>query len=279
MKLGAQFRSSYRVPRLAFLRRGVRIVDWQSASPKPVYAEDVDLLDAALAFAGPSSGLPEFALRAGITDTALEARTGSSRERTGTLAVVASVEDLRGYTQPASVPALGAGAVLRAVREDVARGGLVVGPAAPVTIGGIARYGWWSFSPGSAYALGKMDLGGGQGLGENAELSKLPRKVKPFIQFDGNITKCFVSTALSGLAGDDAQGELAGCATAAICDLIADLLVDKVGEVGSGLIDDEKGIAELNALNRAIFAAYAKATQNRKGLSAGCQGAINSAVK
>ncbi|MGH9408253.1 MAG: hypothetical protein ACRD1V_02220, partial [Vicinamibacterales bacterium] len=141
--LGAQVRSWYQVPRLAFLRRGVRIADWQSSSPKAVYAEDTDLFEPLLAFAGPSGSVRELALRAGITDTALEARIGSTLARPGTLAVFAAMPagSSRHYTGANGLPSVPSGAVMRAVREDSSSQAGVVAPSSFVSVAGASRFG------------------------------------------------------------------------------------------------------------------------------------------
>ncbi len=160
-KIGAQMRSFYRMPRLAFIRRGFRVADWGAADPRAVYAEDVDLLDPDLAFTGPASGdVREFALRSGITDTALEAQAATVRPRLGTLTVFAALpgdDAPKRYTQASALPDKLPPPILAALREDVASGSIVVAPAALVAVNGVQAYGWWSFTDGTSYALGKMD--------------------------------------------------------------------------------------------------------------------------
>lgn len=278
-QLGQPVRSWYQVPRLAFVRRGARIADWQSPNPTAVYAEDTDLLEPMLGFSGPPAAVRELALRAGITDTAIEARIGSPLARPGTLSVFSAMPagSSRHYTSAGSLPNLPSGAVLRAITADAASPAGVVAPSSFVSIAGASRYGWWAFAGGTPYALGKMEIGGGQDLSEQKELHEVTKKVKPFIQFDGNITRCFVATAVSGLAGEEAQDQMTECMVSAVCDLIADLVVDKAGEtVGEGMVDEEM-IQELQALiKKIVSSAYKKA---KDPLAKGCENKVGGALK
>jgi transglutaminase-like putative cysteine protease len=280
-KLGQPVRSWYEMPRLAFLRRGARIADWQSPTPSAVYAEDTDLFEPLLGFSGPAPAVRELALRAGITDTALEAHTGSAAARPGTLAVFAAMPSgsSRHYTSASSLPNVPSGAVLRALKHDTASTAGVVAPSGFVSVGATPRFGWWAFAGGTPYALGKMELGGGQDLSEEKELQEVPKKIKPFIEFDGNITKCFIATAVSGLAGEEAQDQLTECMVSAVCDLIADLATEQVGEAAQEAVIDEEMIQELQTILKKIIAQDLKIVGAKNHLAKGCENKVGGALK
>ena len=183
------------------------------------------------------------------------------------------------YSAAAALPALPSGPVLRALRDDVASQGPVVAPPAFVSVAGTSRYGWWSFAAGTPYALGKMELGGGQDLSEQAQLRKLPNRIAPFIKFDGNLTKCFVSAALTGVAGEAAQAQLSGCMIASICQLIGDLIAAMAAETAQEMVGDIHEIEELKAIAKAIAAAAVKAAAQPDRFAAGCAAAIGGALE
>ncbi|MGH8162685.1 MAG: hypothetical protein ACRESR_11215, partial [Gammaproteobacteria bacterium] len=224
--IGAQMRSYYRMPRLAFMRRGFRVADWGAAVPSAVYAQDIDLLDPPLAITGPVNGVREFALRSGISDTALEAQAGMAHPRLGTLAVFAALPAgiaPKRYAQRSELPSDLPPPILAALRADVASGNTVVAPPALVAVNGVQAYGWWSFSDGTPYALGKMDLGGGQSMSEKGILvTKTVLKAIPYVKFLYSCYECGLAGATKsiGTFGSAGQAQFVGCMVKAICGFI-----------------------------------------------------------
>ncbi|MGH8128143.1 MAG: hypothetical protein ACRETC_07210 [Gammaproteobacteria bacterium] len=249
-KIGAQMRSYYRMPRLAFIRRGFRVADWGAVDPRAVYAEDVDLLDPPLAFTGSATAAREFALRAGITDTALEAQATTVHPRLGTLAVFAALPGdaaPKRYTKVSALPDHLPPPILAALREDVASGNIVVAPPTLVAVNGVQAYGWWSFTSGTPYALGKMDLGGGQSMMETAQLNKeIFDATLPYLKFYGNCLRCYMGSVASVLAGGGPaqptglnrlvpgnQKQFVNCMIGAICTFVSDLTSQLLGDLAS----------------------------------------------
>ncbi|MGH9408254.1 MAG: hypothetical protein ACRD1V_02225 [Vicinamibacterales bacterium] len=124
-----------------------------------------------------------------------------------------------------------------------------------------------------------MELGGGQDLAEQKELQEIPNKIKPFIQFDGNITRCFVAGAISGLPGDAAQDQMTECMVSAVCDLVADLVADKVGESAEEGVVDEEMIQELQSIMKGMIAADLKLYSVKDNLAKGCEDKVGGALK
>lgn len=245
-KIGPRMRSFYRMPRLAFMRRGYRVVDWGASGLHADYAEDVDLLDPAIAFVGPKPDeVREFALRSGITDTALEAQAGSAHERIGTLTVLSALPAgavPKRYAQGGALPVGLPPPILAALREDIASGHVVVAPAALVAVNGIRAYGWWSFTGGTAYALGKMDLGGGQALTAYQTVAHGVLLYLPYISALGNCIGCVLQAGTLDISSLDnrTQQQYSDCMARAICSFATALIFQLTGGLApASLIEPE----------------------------------------
>lgn len=244
--IGPRTRSFYRMPRLAFMRRGFRVGDWGTTRLRAVYAEDIDLLDSPLVFTGSGpADVRQFALRSGITDTALEVQAGSTQARIGTLAVFAALPAgaaAKRYTQTAALPDDLPSPILAALRADVTAGNVVVAPASLVDLDGTRTYGWWSFSPGTSYALGKMVLGGGQALTEYQIAAHQVLLYLPYISALANCTGCVLQAGTLDVSSMDSrtQQQYDDCMVGAICSFATALIFQLTGGLApASLIEPE----------------------------------------
>ncbi|MGA7965239.1 MAG: hypothetical protein WCB49_05015, partial [Gammaproteobacteria bacterium] len=207
------------------------------------------------------------------------------------------------YTQAAALPDKLPPPILAALREDVASGSIVVAPAALVAVNGVQAYGWWSFTDGTPYALGKMDLGGGQAMMETAKIDKeIFDKTMPFIKFYGNCLKCYMGAVAGALAGGGPapvkptgaqkllpgnQKQFVGCMIGAICTFKGDLISQLLGDMASA---PEKAfdLEEIQTLDQAVTKLAMKLYEKDAGMAVdagagdaqkACQASMNQAMK
>jgi hypothetical protein len=123
---------------------------------------------------------------------------------------------------------------------------MLVLPSRLVTLNEVRTFGWWSVDPATGFALGKMELGGAQGLVEVAKMNERVAKwAEMFTKFYSGVMRCYLGALADNLgATTDAvrtfelragrRGEspvpgtdtLAQCVVSQICDFIAELIVE-----------------------------------------------------
>jgi len=273
-QLGARARRYHERPRLAFVRHGYTIADWSNPKGARRFEEGIDLLNAPFVFAGPKDDAIALALRTGIADTALE-RNGASRVPDfNTLAVFAATSEQRiplrtlGPSQHAILDTMALPAPIKNVlREDLAMGHAVIAPARLVSLNRTMTFGWWSVDLTSGYAIGRMELGGAQGLVEVTKThERVTKWTEIYVKFMGGVLRCYMSAladTLGAVEFDGAQpqltlnqggpgetpmppaGKLVECAIEKACDALAELLTDAMTE--AALFADAEAMEELIA--------------------------------
>ena len=246
-------RSYYERPRLAFLRHGFVVGDWSRPQGARRFVEGIDLLNAPFQFTGSAADAERLAREAGVADTALEGSMTSAGALFNTLPLFAAAaaqnvrtvtirpdqaEDLQGIAVPPAIKAV--------LREELAQGQTLLLPARLVKLNEVDTYGWWSIDPETGLALGKMELGGAQGLTEVTQMhEKIEKWTEIFAKFYGGVMRCYMDALGESLGSIDvlkgrvnvkhgAPGEspmpdpskLAQCVISQACDTIADLLVE-----------------------------------------------------
>ena len=243
----------YQRPRLAFFRHGFVVGDWAQPQGPPRFTEGIDLLNSPFQFVGPSEAAARLATESGVADTALEASlmprgvvfntlplfAAASSQGVATMTIRA---DQRARLQDVSVPP----AIRRALEDDLAQGRMLVLPSRLVTLNDVQTFGWWSVDPATGFALGKMELGGAQGLVEVAKMNeRIVKWTEMFTKFYSGVMRCYLGALADNLgATTDAvktfelkagkRGEspvpgsdhLAQCVVTQICDFIAELIVE-----------------------------------------------------
>jgi len=243
----------YERPRLAFLRHGFVVGDWSQLQETPRFAEGVDLLNSPFRFLGHAGDATRLAAASGVADTALE-QSMMRGEVFNTLPLFAAAGS-QGIPTVSIRP--GQGALLkdvavpppirRVLEEELANGQLLVLPAGLVTLNGVRTFGWWSVDPATGFAIGKMELGGAQGL---VEVTKMHERVEKwteiFTKFYSGVMRCYLGALADNLgATPDAlktfklkeggqpgespmpeMDKLAACVITQACDAIAELIVE-----------------------------------------------------
>ncbi len=255
--LGRQFGGStkwyYQRPRLAFFRHGFVVGDWAQPQRPPRFTEGIDLLNSPFQFVGQSSAASRLAIESGVADTALEGSLMPGGAVFNTLPLFAAADsqgvstitirpDQRARLQDVSVPP----AIRRALEDDLAHGQMLVLPSRLVTLNDVQTFGWWSVDPATGFALGKMELGGAQGLVEVTKMhERVAKWTEMFTKFYGGVMRCYLGALADNLgATTDAvktfelkaghRGEspapgtdtLAQCVVTQICDFIAELIAE-----------------------------------------------------
>jgi hypothetical protein len=189
----------------------------------------------------------------GVADTALEASLmpGGAVFNTLPLFAAASSQGVSTMTvrpdqgarlQAVSVPP----AIRRVLEDDLAHGRILVLPSRLVTLNDVHTFGWWSVDPENGFALGKMELGGGQGLVEVSKMNeRIEKWTEMFTKFYGGVMRCYLNALADNLGatreavktfelktGQRGQSPvpdsntLAQCVVTQICDFIADLVAE-----------------------------------------------------
>lgn len=160
---------------------------------------------------GATGAQPAAAIRANFTrgyaDEYAEQHLWSSPNDGGTIAIVAAAKK--------------AGVALQ-LFNGPQYGGMALGPAKAVDLGGAPRIGWWQIDPAYGNLIGRMGPdGAGQELAEYAIARANDwSTLYAMIQFYGDFFRCIagaVEAPLSGLEGAAAQKWFEQCAGAAIC--------------------------------------------------------------
>jgi len=187
-------------PRLAFFRHGFAVHDWSRPTVSRRYQEGLDVVNVLYGFVGPREASATLGLKIGVADTSLERSFARSGIDFNTVPLVASAGNQKialttaGPGQASTIDALPLPVAIKAVlRDELAEGRTLVLPASLVTLNQVRSYGWWSIDPESGVALGKMDLGAGQGLVEHSKLSeKMLEMSHIFAKCYGGVLGCFM---------------------------------------------------------------------------------------
>jgi hypothetical protein len=293
-------RSYYERPRLAFLRHGFVVGDWSRPQGARRFVEGIDLLNAPFQFVGSVADAERLAREAGVADTALEGSMTSAGALFNTLSLFAAAaaqnvrtvtirSDQAGDLQGIAVPP----AIKSVLQEELAQGQTLLLPARLVKLNEVDTYGWWSIDPETGLALGKMELGGAQGLTEVTQMhEKIEKWTEIFAKFYGGVMRCYMNALGENLGSIDvlegrvnvkhgAPGEspmpdaskLAQCVISQACDTIAELLTEAAitpafaKEAEEAIKPLQRLIAEWTA-EQAIEKAKG---QIQKGVAAACE--------
>jgi len=260
---GAHVRLVQVRPRVALLRHGFEIADWTGPGKSPPrYREGIDLVNTPFRCSGPVERAVTVAAQAGIADTALEVFALRRPADWNTLPVFAAAQQqkLKILTlhESDSLTQVEAAAPIRAaLAAELATGHPLVVPRQPVAYLGGHAVGWWSVDPASGYALGRLELGGGQGF---VEVTKMHERITDwteiFGKFYGNLMHCFMGelgNALGSVEPDWANldvkvtvnhggpgetpmpsaNQLTQCAIDAACEALSDLLTSYLSEASA----------------------------------------------
>jgi transglutaminase-like putative cysteine protease len=243
----------YERPRLAFFRHGFVVGDWAQPQGPPRFTEGIDLLNSPFQFVGEGAATSRLAIESGVADTALEQSLMPSGVVFNTLPLFAAANaqgvstltvgaDQKARLQEISVPPV----IRRALENDLAQGQVLVLPSRLVTLNDVQTFGWWSVDPATGFALGKMELGGAQGMVEVAKMhERIAKWTEMFTKFYGGVMRCYLGALADNLgatkdaiktfelkAGKRGQSpvpdsdSLAQCVMTQICDFIADLIAE-----------------------------------------------------
>jgi len=130
-------------------------------------------------------------------DTALEQYALHDRARLNTLPLFAALHDqkieLTTLSDPTDAQKIAVPDAIRAaVLRDLEHGQVVIAPMQMVRFEHGHAYGWWSLDPKTGYVIGKMDLGGAQGLAEASEMNeRITEWTEAYVKFLGNVLKCY----------------------------------------------------------------------------------------
>ena len=225
-------RAYYERPRILFLRHGFGIADWSELPRVGAYREGIDLVNSPFAFLGGQESATSLAMRWGIADTALELGVNLAQPTPlNTLPLVSAAlsqgtsvnafsSDQKSNLNPISVPS----AIKAVLEDDMSGGDTLVAPLSLVSIAGKQTYGWWSIQPGG-YAVGRMELGGGQAMSENAIVEVNSSINKIVIQLNANVVRCGFAASADVLAGAENAGT-GPCVEAAVCEAYMDLVYE-----------------------------------------------------
>lgn len=303
-------------PRLAFYRHGFAIADWSDPGGARRYQEGLDLLNAPLQFAGPQEEIPRLALKVGIADTALERYFKANEASFNALPLFAAAAEQKiplltiGSLQKATLDSVPVSPAIRNILQgELTEGRALILPARLVSLNQTQTFGWWSIDPSTGYALGKMELGGAQGMVESTQMQERVAKWSEiFVKFYGNVEKCYMMGLASALGEVDYYGpggaapapgsgrgvilyhgkpgqnpmpsskKIAECVISAACDALADLM----NEMAGGSYGAGEWNKEAHALKEIIFnfaADQASEYVGKKAITATCEAALKSSMK
>lgn len=260
-KAAPHARSYYERPRLAFERHGFVVRDWSKPGAPVRYLEGIDLINSPFGFLGPAEETTSLAMKAGIADTFLERhfRAGGATSNALPLLSAATSQGVALVTvRPGDRAGLSAVAVPAPVQsvlqEDVKSGSALLAPARLVSLNGGQQFGWWSIDASTGFSLGRMNLGGSQGMVESAEINqRITKWTETFAKFYGNVLKCYmgaVGDALGSVGTDDnlnfqvtlnhgegsptpSAEQVSDCLIDAACDALGDLIGEETGDAAA----------------------------------------------
>jgi len=201
-------------PRLAFLVHGFAVSDWGAPGSGSRARQGLDLLNAPFQVVGPRDEADRLARQAGVADTVLE-RHGLSGERvfnTLPLFAAATQQGIPIVTvlpnKPAALEALALPAAIKEVlREELARGRIAILPSRLVPLAQTRTFGWWSVDPATGYAVGRMELGGAQGLVEATRMNELVTEwTQIYVKFFGGVLRCYMEALKDALGSAELEG-------------------------------------------------------------------------
>jgi hypothetical protein len=275
---------------LAFFRHGFVVGDWDKPQEAHRFAEGIDLINAPFQFVGDSNDAQELAMEAGIADTALERLTMKFGRSVNTvpLFAAASAQGVPILTVTADQkPALDGVFIPPAIKTvlagELTQGQMLILPSRLVKLNDVQTYGWWSIDPETGMALGKMELGGAQGMVETAQMhERIEKWTEIFAKFYGGLLQCYMLALGENLGGLEtletghlkhhAPGEsplpdadkLASCVIEKGCEAIAELMAEATTSVAFA----KEAAGEIKSVKR-IMAEWAGATAYEKGAGYG----------
>ena len=223
-------RAYYERPRILFLRHGFGIADWSESPRVATYREGIDLANSPFAFLGSQESATSLAMRWGIADTALELGVNLAQPSSlNALPLVSAAlsrgtpvnafsSDQKSDLNPISVPS----AIKAVLQDDMSGGGTLIAPLSLVPISGKQTYGWWSIQPGG-YALGRMELGGGQAMSERQIVEVNNDINETIINLNAHVVACGFAASADVLAGAE-SADTGSCVEKAVCEAYSELL-------------------------------------------------------
>jgi hypothetical protein len=262
MQFAPQVRAYYQHPRLAFIRRGFAVSDWADASKRVSYREGIDIINSPFGFAGHPEQQTALAMRWGAADTALELRFSlNGGDAFNTLPLMAAANSAKvpmvtiGPAQKAALTSVSVPASIKAALDrDLIDDRAIVAPEHLIDMNGTHTYGWWSIERDTGYAIGKMELGGAQGLTEYTKLQQtIPKQSYIAGGMMGDILRCYMGGVASVLGGA-ASKSTADCVQSACCKAINELLDMEVDDsmTIALLTEDEEELSRVLKLEAAL---------------------------
>jgi hypothetical protein len=273
VKSAPHARSYYQRPRLAFFRHGFVVRDWSKPGSPVRYLEGIDLINSPFGFTGPVEESSSLAMKAGVADTVLERyfRLGGATSNALPLMAAAAAQNVPLQALPpgdsAAVESLALPPPLQTVlQRDAGAGHALLAPARLVSLNGGQQFGWWSVDPATGFTLGRMNLGGSQGMVESGEMNqKITQWTQTFVKFYGNVLKCYLGAAgnaLGSVGTDDdlkfqvtlnhgdgsplpSAEKVSDCLVESACDALGDLLGEEMGDAAAG--EEIEGLEQLIA--------------------------------
>ena len=260
---GAPVRCFAMRPRLALMRHGAEIADWTNpGAAGSRYREGIDLVNTPYRFFGAARAV-ELARQAGVADTALEVHAVARAAGLNTIPVfaAATVQKLKFVAIPDAATLRERAlppAVQAALLRELQAGQRIIMPERPVAYAGSHVFAWWSVDPASGYALGRMELGGGQALTEQAKLDEqIADWTEMISKFYGSILKCYMGALRDALGSVNVDYEnmkvdatlnhggvgespmpdadqLVDCVIDAACEAIQDLMDSQINAAVAG---------------------------------------------
>jgi hypothetical protein len=247
-------RGLYERPRLVFLRHGYQIAEFGGNAEKQTYREGIDIINAPYIFLGERANRVSLALRWGAADAYLENDWSIRPGRLNVLPLILDAEaqklplqvlsNYKTLPLPFSVPSTIGGSLT----NELAQGNIILAPSGLINEPSGHHYAWWSIDRATGLPLGRVDLGGGQGMLENAEhletLIYLPEKVASFF---GAIDRCYFNQINSSLAGAIGGNNVQECVKRAACDVLAAVVAQaaKAGPVFFEAEEEEEVLAQI----------------------------------
>ncbi len=261
-------RQYYVRPQLAFLRQGFAVHDWSKPIESRRYQEGLDVVNAPYAFVGNAEEAAKVGVRLGVADTALERSFAKPGTDFNTVPLMAAAESQKIpvlTVRPGESSAIDAlpipPAIREVLRDELVQGQTLLLPAGLVSLNGVRTFGWWSLDPTGGVALGKMDLGAGQGLTESVKLRNAVNELTHIIaKFYGGLIGCYMMEIADQLSPPDGPYEvlklpglptisggkpLGECVAGKVCEAIVELTILAISAAEYGHYDMEEEAKEI----------------------------------